>query len=73
MKQRINWGILLWAGFLILLNSDIKNIKYLPNLLQELRKVWKRTSEYNEDRDYVLIHKRLFADYIRLTKHKKDI
>jgi hypothetical protein len=57
MKNRINWGILLWAGFLILLNMNIKNIKYLPNLLKELHRLWKKNSKYSEDGDFILIHK----------------
>jgi len=57
MKKRINWGILLWACFLILLNSDWKNIKYLPNLIKELSRLWKRNSKYTEDGGFVLIHK----------------
>lgn len=57
MKNRINWGIMLWACFLILLNSDCNNIKYLPNLIKELNKLWKKNSKYIEDGDFVLIHK----------------
>ena len=57
MKQRISWGIMLWAGFLILLNSDIKNIRYLPNLFRELHRLWIKNSKYSEDGDFILIHK----------------
>jgi len=57
MKKRINWGILLLSAFLILIVSDWKNIKYLPNLIKELHKLIKKNSNYKEDGDFVLIHK----------------
>lgn len=58
MKKRINWGILLWAAFLILITNDWKNLKYLPNLIRELNKLFKKKSKYIEDGDFVLIHKK---------------
>jgi len=57
MKKRINWGILLLSAFLILIVSDWKNIKYLPNLIKELHKLIKKNSNYKEDGDFILIHK----------------
>jgi hypothetical protein len=57
MKKRINWGILLLAAFLMLITSDCKNLKYLPNLIKELHKLFKKNSIYKEDGDFVLIHK----------------
>jgi hypothetical protein len=57
MKNKINWAILLWAGFIILVISDWKNIKYLFNLIKELNKMFKKHSEYDEDSGFVLIHK----------------
>ena len=62
MKKRINWGIMLWAVFFILLNSDWRNIKYLPNLIRELTKLIKKRSVYQEDGDFVLIHKNKIKD-----------
>jgi hypothetical protein len=57
MKQKISWGILLWAAFLILITSDWKNLRYLSNLIKELTKLTKKNSNYIEDSDFVLIHK----------------
>lgn len=57
MKRKINWGILLWAVFLILINNDWKNLKYLPNLIKELRRLARKHSHYTEDDGFVLIHK----------------
>jgi hypothetical protein len=57
MKNRISWGILLWAGFLVLVTTDWKNIKYLFNLIKELSILMKKNSKYTEDDGFVLIHK----------------
>lgn len=57
MKNRISWGLLLWTVFLILIMSDIKNLKYFFNLLKELHQLLKKNSKYIEDNDFVLIHK----------------
>jgi hypothetical protein len=62
MKNRINWGILLWAAFLILITSDCKNLKYLPNLIKELHKLFKKGSGYTEDSGFILIHKSKVKD-----------
>ena len=62
MKKRFNWGILLWAAFLILINSDWKNIRYLPNLIKELQKMMKRNTKYTEDGSFILIHKSKLKD-----------
>jgi hypothetical protein len=55
MKKKIDWVILLGAAFLILIISDYKNLKYLFNLIKELHKIFKKGSEYNEDKDFILI------------------
>jgi len=57
MKKQLCWGILLWAAFLIMLTSDIKKIKYLPNFIRELKRLTKKHSVYNEDSDYMLVPK----------------
>ena len=57
MKKEISWGILLWAAFLIMLTYDLKKIKYLPNLVKELRKLTKKGSRYTEDSDFILVPK----------------
>ena len=57
MKKEISWIILLWAAFLIMLTFDFRKIKYLPNLLHELRRVARKGSRYNEDSDYMLVPK----------------
>ena len=57
MKQKINWLILLCASYLILLLNDFKNLKYLPNLIGELGKLFHKGSRYTEDGDFVLIPK----------------
>lgn len=57
MKKQFCWGIMLWAAFLIMLTSDIKKIKYLPNLIRELKKLTRKHSKYNEDSDYMLVPK----------------
>jgi len=55
MKKKISWIILLSASFLILIISDYRNLKYLFNLIKELHKIFKKGSEYNEDKDFILI------------------
>lgn len=62
MKKKINWGILLWSVFLILVISDLKNLKYLSNLIKELNKLFKKHSKYTEDKDFILIHKNQAKD-----------
>jgi len=57
MKRRINWGILLWSTFLILINNDWRNLKYFPNLIKELSKLFKKRSKYIDDGDFILIKK----------------
>lgn len=57
MKKRINFALLLWTSFLILIIQDYKNLKYFPNLMRELKKIIKNQSGYKEDGDFVLIHK----------------
>jgi hypothetical protein len=63
MKRKISWGILLLAAFLILIISNWKNLKYLPNLIRELKKLFRKNSIYKEDNDFVLIHKAKIKDY----------
>lgn len=58
MRRKINWGILLLSAFLILIMSDWKNLKYLSNLIKEFGKIFKKHSQYIEDGDYILIHKK---------------
>jgi hypothetical protein len=62
MKKTINWGILLWSTFLILVINDWKNVKYLPNLFKELSKLFKKNSKYTEDGDFILIPKPMPKD-----------
>ena len=57
MKVRISWGILLWAGFLILVTLDCRNLKYLPNLTKELKKLCKKYRGHSEDNDFILVPK----------------
>lgn len=57
MRKQISWTILLWAAFLIMLTFDWRKIKYLPNLIKELRRVARKGSRYNEDSDYMLVPK----------------
>lgn len=57
MKQKINWLILLCASYLILLLDNCKNLKYLPNLIKELGKLFEKGSKYTEDGDFMLIPK----------------
>ena len=54
--------ILLISIFLILLNSDVKNLKYFPNLIKELAKLFKKNSSYTEDSGFVLIHRSKIKD-----------
>lgn len=58
MKNRINWSILLWSTFFILVVLDYKNLKYLINLIRELYNLSKKRSKYIEDGDFVLVHKK---------------
>jgi len=55
MKTKINWIILLSASFLILIVNNWKNLKYFPNLVKELRKIFKGGLNYAEDGDFILI------------------
>jgi hypothetical protein len=57
MKKRINYTLLLWTSFLILIIQDYRNLKYFLNLIRELKKIIKNQSGYKEDGDFVLIHK----------------
>ena len=57
MRRKISWFLLLLAGYLILLISNSKNLKYFPNLIRELGKLIKRNSKYTEDSDFILIPK----------------
>lgn len=55
MKTKINWIILLVAIFLILIVNNWKNLRYMSNLIKELRKIFKKGSNYAEDGDFILI------------------
>lgn len=66
MKNRIKWGILLWSAFLILVITDLRNLKYLSNLIKELSKLCKKKSNYTEDGDFILIHKSKIKNRKRL-------
>ena len=57
INHRLSWGILLLSAFAILIIFDIKKLKYLSNLLKELRELFKKNSKYTEDTGFVLIHK----------------
>lgn len=57
MKKRINYTLLLWTSFLILIIQDYRNLKYFLNLIRELKKIIKNQSGYSEDGDFILIHK----------------
>jgi len=63
MKTKISWGVLLWAAFIILVTSDIKNLKYLFNLIKELKKIFKKGSCYNDDSDFVLVPKQKMKEF----------
>jgi queuine/archaeosine tRNA-ribosyltransferase len=63
MKTKISWYVLLWSTFIILITLDIKNLKYLFNLIKELRKIFKKGSYYTEDNDFVLIHKQKMKEF----------
>lgn len=63
MKTKFSWGVLLWAAFVILVNSDYKNLKYLPNLIKELKKIFKKGSCYNDDSDFVLVPKQRTKEF----------
>jgi hypothetical protein len=58
MKKRISWFLLLWTGYLLLLISDWRNIKYFGNLIKELQKLIEKNSKYTEDNDFIIIHKK---------------
>lgn len=57
MKKKINWILLLWTGYLILIIQDFKNLRYFGNLCKELKKIIKNQAGYKEDGDFILIHK----------------
>lgn len=57
MKKRLNWILLLWTSYLILLINNWKNLKYFPNLIKEFKKIIKKNSKYTEDDEFILIHK----------------
>jgi len=63
MKTKFSWGVLLWAAFIILVTSDVKNLKYLSNLIKELKKIFRKGSCYTEDSDFVLIHKQRMKEF----------
>jgi hypothetical protein len=62
MKKRLSWFLLLLVSYLILLISDWKNLKYLPNLVKELRKLFKKGSCYTGNSDFILIPKPQIKD-----------
>ena len=57
MKNKIIWSTILFNAYLVLVILDWKNLKYFPNLLKELKRIFKKNSKHTEDNGFILIHK----------------
>jgi len=65
LKQRLIWAILIWNIFIILIIENSSNLKYIWQVLHELKELLKKNSKYTEDKGWVYIHQSMLDNLKR--------